>query len=295
MYVLPIFSTVQFFTKERTMVDSISITGLFYYPIKSCKGLQLSHAELDERGIKGDRSFMIVTPEGRFLTQRELPTMARIEPHLDVIAQTMRLTASTMETLTIATTRISTPTTLMFTEVWGDECRSVVQDPHANEWLSSFLGRECRLVTMEQGFKRTVDQEFAICPSDHTGFADGFPMLLISEASLESLNGRLIERGSEAVPMNRFRPNIVVKGAEAFAEDAWSAFSINGVPMHGVKPCGRCIITTIDQEQGVKTGAEPVATLKMFRKSEDGNKILFGQNVIHSAQGTISVGDVLRV
>jgi uncharacterized protein len=280
------------------MLDSISVTGLFYYPVKSCKGWRLDHAELDECGIKGDRSFMVVTPEGRFLTQRELPAMARIEPCLDIaeqmLQQTLQLSAPSMETLEIATTTIGTAATRIQTDVWGDECHAVVQDPRANEWLSGFLGIECRLVTMEQGFKRIVDQEFATSPTDHTGFADGYPMLLISEASLESLNGRLIERSGAPVSMNRFRPNIVVKGADAFAEDSWSAFSINGVPMHGVKPCGRCIMTTVDQEQGVRTGAEPVATLKTFRKSEDGRNILFGQNVIHTAQGTIRLGDVLK-
>jgi uncharacterized protein YcbX len=237
---------------------------------------------------------MVVAHDGRFLTQRELPAMARIEPHLDIAKQTLRLSAPSMETLEIATTAIGTAATRMKTDVWGDECHAVVQDSQANEWFSEFLKKDCRLVTMEQSFKRVVDQDYAIRATDHTGFADGFPMLLISEASLESLNGRLIERGSEPVPMNLFRPNIVVKGAEAFAEDSWNAFTINGVPMHGVKPCGRCIMTTVDQTHGVKTGVEPVATLKTFRKSADGRNILFGQNVIHSEQGSISVGDVLR-
>jgi uncharacterized protein YcbX len=284
------------------MHDSIKITGLFTYPIKSCKGTSLTRAELDERGIAGDRSLMIITPEGRFLTQREFPRMAQIQPVLDKAAQTLTLTANstareslTQETLTIEITNRATSATAMNTVVWGDECRSVVQDPRANEWLSAFLGTECRLVTMEQGFKRLVEKEYAVNPErDHTGFADGFHILLISEESLENLNARLFERGSEEVPMNRFRPNIVVKGTQPFAEDAWRDFRINGVAMRGVKPCGRCIMTTIDQERGVKTGKEPVATLNTFRKSADGRKILFGQNVINTEQGFISVGDRLK-
>lgn len=279
------------------MHDSITVTGLFTYPIKSCKGTVLTRAELDERGIAGDRSLMIVTPEGRFLTQREIPRMAQIQPALDRTSQTLTLKANgeAQEVLTIEITNRATPATLMNTVVWGDECHSVAQDPRANEWLGAFLGTECRLVTMEQGFKRLVDETYAVNPKhDHTGFADGFHILLVSEESLESLNTRLVERGNEAVPMNRFRPNIVVKGTQPFAEDSWRDFRINDVAMRGVKPCGRCIMTTIDQERGEKTGKEPVATLNTFRKSADGKKILFGQNVINVEQGFINIGDRIQ-
>jgi hypothetical protein len=278
---------------KHFMQASITVTGLFYYPIKSCKGIELQSAELDECGIKGDRSLMIVTPEGRFLTQRDIPAMARIQPDLNLATQTLCLSAPTMETLTITISDKGTPENRIKTAVWGTDCDAVVQDSEANEWLSSFLKQECRLVTMEQGFKRIVDQEYATSPTDHTGFADGYNILLASEESLEALNNRLFDRGSGPVPMNRFRPNIVVKGTEAFGEDTWSDFSINSVAMRGVKPCGRCIVTTIDQDNGTRTGKEPVATLNTFRKSADGHKILFGQNVINREQGIINVGDAV--
>lgn len=263
------------------------------YPIKSCKGIALERASLDARGLQGDRSFMITKPDGFFMTQRQFPKMAQIQPTLDLSAETLRLEAPGMEALTITIDHKGTPETLINTEVWGDVCASVVQAKEANEWLSTFLHKECRLVTMQQGFKRIVEQEYATSPHDHTGFADGFHILLVSEESLAALNDRLFERGQEPVPMSRFRPNIVVRGCAAFAEDSWSGFRLNGVQMFGVKPCGRCVMTTIDQETGEKTGTEPLATLNIFRKSEDGKKILFGQNVINTEQGFISLGDAI--
>lgn len=275
-------------------MDSIEVTGLFQYPIKSCKGIELSSAVLDERGIRGDRSLMIVTPEGRFQTQREISRMALVEPYLSDDGKILRLKAPGIEELSVEISDLPTPATQINTEVWGTPCRAVIQAPEVNAWLSSFLGKECRLVTMEHGFKRIVDQEYAVSATDHTGFADGFNILLASEESLEHLNERLFQRGAEPVPMNRFRPNIVVKGIAPFSEDEWSDFSINNVPMRGVKPCGRCIITTTDQATGQRVGNEPIATLNTFRRSADGRKILFGQNVINIGQGIISVGDKVK-
>ena len=268
----------------------ITITGLFYYPIKGCKGWALDSATLSERGIAFDRHFMITTPEGRFLTQREHPKMALIAPRLH--NGTLSLSAPGAETLHLQHTDQGAGKSVV---VWGDSCEAVSQGDEAAEWLSTVLGLKAQLVAMHRDFRRRLDPAYTVRPSDHTGFADGYPMLLVSEASLESLNSRLIETGSEPVPMNRFRPNIVVRGCEAFAEDSWGRFvvknSTGDMAMNGVKPCGRCIVTTIDQENAIKTGAEPIATLKKFRRSADGTKVLFGQNVIHASTGQISVGD----
>jgi hypothetical protein len=272
----------------------ITISGLFYYPIKGCKGWALDAAHLTERGIAFDRHFMLVNSKGRFLTQREFPRMALIEPTL--ANGTLSLSAPNMETLRITHTDEGDVESVV---VWEDTCEAISQGREAAEWLTHFLETDTHLVTMHRDFRRTVDQTYAVRPSDHTGFADGFQMLLASEASLESLNARLIETGSEPVPMNRFRPNIVVKGCDAFAEDDWKRFivhnSAESVEMNGVKPCGRCIVTTVDQAIGTKTGAEPIATLKKFRRSADGTKVLFGQNVIHNSTGTIAVGDRIEL
>jgi hypothetical protein len=272
----------------------ITISGLFYYPIKGCKGWALDAAHLTERGIAFDRHFMLVNSKGRFLTQREFPRMALIEPTL--ANGTLSLSAPNMETLRITHTDEGDVESVV---VWEDTCEAISQGREAAEWLTHFLETDTHLVTMHRDFRRTVDQTYAVRPSDHTGFADGFQMLLASEASLESLNARLIETGSEPVPMNRFRPNIVVKGCDAFAEDDWKRFivhnSAESVEMNGVKPCGRCIVTTVDQAIGTKTGAEPIVTLKKFRRSADGTKVLFGQNVIHNSTGTIAVGDRIEL
>lgn len=272
----------------------ITITGLFYYPIKGCKGWRLDSANLIERGIAFDRHFMIVNPAGRFLTQREYPRMALIEP--TIANDTLTLSAPSMETVRIKHTDEGSAEKVV---VWDDTCDAVSQGREAAEWLSAFLGVDAHLVTMHRDFRRTVDQTYAVRPTDHTGFADGFQMLLASEASLESVNSRLIESGSEPVPMNRFRPNIVVAGCDAFAEDTWKHFNVRNsagdVEMYGVKPCGRCIVTTVDQASGTKTGAEPIATLKKFRRNADGTKVLFGQNVIHRNTGTIAVGDTIEL
>ncbi|MBD1211103.1 MAG: MOSC N-terminal beta barrel domain-containing protein [Ignavibacteria bacterium] len=272
----------------------ITITGLFYYPIKGCKGWRLDSANLIERGIAFDRHFMIVNPDGRFLTQREHPRMALIEP--TIANGTLTLSAAGMEALSLPHTDEGSTEKVV---VWQDTCDAVSQGQEAAEWLSTFLGVDAHLVTMHRDFRRTVDQTYAVRPTDHTGFADGFQMLLASEASLESVNSRLIESGNEPVPMNRFRPNIVVAGCDAFAEDTWKHFNVRNsagdVEMYGVKLCGRCIVTTVDQASGTKTGAEPIATLKKFRRNADGTKVLFGQNVIHRNTGTIAVGDTIEL
>ncbi len=272
----------------------ITISGLFYYPIKGCKGWALDAAHLTERGIAFDRHFMVVNSKGRFLTQREIPRMALIEP--TVANGTLTLSAPSIETLRIMHTNEGDVESVV---VWEDTCEAVSQGREVAEWLTHFLETDAHLVTMHRDFRRTVDQTYAVRPSDHTGFADGFQMLLASEASLENVNSSLIESGSEPVPMNRFRPNIVVKGCDAFAEDTWKHFNVQNsagkVEMHGVKLCGRCIVTTVDQATGTKTGAEPIATLKKFRRNADGTKVLFGQNVIHHNIGTIAVGDTIEL
>lgn len=272
----------------------ITITGLFYYPIKGCKGWRLDSANLIERGIAFDRHFMIVNPDGRFLTQREHPRMALIEP--TIANGTLTLSAAGMETLSLPHTDEGSTEKVV---VWQDACDAVSQGQEAAEWLSTFLGVDAHLVTMHCDFRRTIDQTYAVRPTDHTGFADGFQMLLASEASLESVNSRLIESVNEPVPMDRFRPNIVVAGCDAFAEDTWKHFNVRNsagdVEMYGVKLCGRCIVTTVDQASGTKTGAEPIATLKKFRRNADGTKVLFGQNVIHRNTGTIAVGDTIEL
>jgi uncharacterized protein YcbX len=156
-----------------------------------------------------------------------------------------------------------------------------------SQWFSEFLELSCQLVYMPDNSYRPVNSRYA-SHNQQVSFADGFPFLLISEASLQDLNERL----DQPIPMNRFRPNLVVSGCEAFAEDSWRSIRIGSIPFHVVKPCERCLITTVDQAQGIR-GKEPLQTLAQYRLSN--GKILFGQNLIPAELGTLQVGDSVEI
>jgi len=257
------------------------VTAIYIYPVKSCRGISLTAANLDRWGLEFDRNWMVVDQNGKFLTQRQLHRMALIETALD--DQYLRLNAPGMSELSISL--IDRSGEEVSAVVWHDRVKAIDCGTEAAEWFSSFLGLSCRLVQMHQDFDRPTDPTYT--PTSLSGqvtFADGFPLLLISEASLADLNARL----AEPLPMNRFRPNIVVTGCAAFAEDSWQKMQIGEVLFYGVKPCSRCMITTIDQNTGINA-KEPLLTLASYRF--DRGKIFFGQNLIHAAQGTVHVGD----
>jgi uncharacterized protein YcbX len=259
---------------------AITVTGLYHYPIKSCAGTAIQSAILDPRGIRHDRELMIVDAvTGKFLTQRELPRMALIAPQ--IADGTLSVAAPGNDALTVPI-RASGPTRPVI--IWRDGCAAVDQGDEVARWLSAFLGHECRLVRMANDFVRQVDQTYATGPTDQVGFADGFPCLLISEESLNDLNGRL----DESLPMNRFRPNIVIAGGAPFGEDRVATLRIGEIVFHATKACARCTITTVDQATGT-TGKEPLRTFANFRRAKRG--VLFGQNLVHATTDTINVGD----
>lgn len=272
---------------------TVQVSELWRYPVKSCKGFQSELVHVDARGIIGDRRYLVINEHGRFMTQREYPAMALIEPH--ETGTGLILNAPGKEPLEVQGTQNGERLTVT---IWDDTVEAVTQDPGAAAWLSDYFGAPMQLVQMAAEFSRRVDPYYAVHPSDETSFADGYPLLLISEASLTALNDRLVARGAEPVPMNRFRPNIVVSGCEAFAEDSWKQIRIGTTIFHLVKPCARCIMTTIDQTTGVKA-LEPIPTLKTFRKNADGTKVLFGQNLIHSInpgqEHRIHVGNTVEI
>lgn len=171
--------------------------------------------------------------------------------------------------------------------IWDDLCAARPADAEADRWLSEFLGRECRLVHLPAASRRPVDPAYAGA-GDQVGFADGFPLLLISEASLQDLNGRL----ERALPMVRFRPNLVIRGGEPFQEDRWRRIRIGTIEFRLVKPCSRCIIPTIDPATAERS-AEPLRTLMSYRRR--GNKVYFGQNVLHDGLGTLCEGTPVEV
>ncbi len=273
---------------------SLTVRALVFYPIKSCGGTALAAAEIGPRGIVHDREFMVVDTRGEFRTQRELPRLALIRPRLEnapgdgnaSVGETLHLTAPGMPLLVVPVRRVGEERRVV---VWSDTCRAIDQGDPAARWLTAYLGTDCRLVRLADDFVRRVDSRYAIGAGDHVSFVDGYPLLLASEESLAELNARL----ATPLPMNRFRPNVVVGGSgEPWLEDRVRTLRIGGIVFHVVKPCSRCATTTVDQETA-QTGPEPLATLATFRRR--GTKVFFGQNLIHAGPGVIRVGDAVEV
>ena len=266
------------------------VTGLFIYPVKSCRGISLSHASLDSLGLVGDRRFLIVDADGKFITQRTHLALIQIGTALDSTYLTLshpKLPPLRVP-LTAATDADTPPPVLRSVSVWStrglqaEDC-----GPAANAWISEALGQHAHLVRIGSAFHRPVGDL-----GDATGFADGYPLLVISEASLANLNDRLLERGDDPVPMDRFRPNLVISGSDAFAEDTWPRLRVGDATFRSAGPCARCIVTTTDQLTGART-PEPLRTLATYRRDlVKSANVNFGQNLINeSKSGLIRIGD----
>jgi uncharacterized protein YcbX len=258
------------------------LTELWRFPVKSMRGGRARQLAVDARGLHLDRHWMLVDHQGRFLTQRQLPHMALLNTRLD--GEHLSLWADGGEPLTVACAEDGP---LLDVRVWRDDCRARGVDPLVDAWLSDFLQTDCRLVYLPQEQERTVDPDYARA-GEQVGFADGFPFLLISQASLDDLNARL----DEPVPMQRFRPNLVVDGCEPYAEDAWKRLRIGGMVFRVVKPCSRCIIPTIDPATAQRA-AEPLRTLGAYRRRD--NQVWFGQNLLHEGAGLLEEGMPVEV
>lgn len=256
------------------------------YPIKSLAGISLETATVEDRGLAFDRRWILVDENQRFITQREYPVMASI----DVIIDGGKLRAAKGST-SIEISLEDLPTEVVIAKVWTSSVKSRTYGDEVNQWFSSVLGTKCRLVAMPGDAKRIVNPFYAVRKfKDMVSFADGYPFLLIGQSSLDELNSRL----AVPVPMNRFRPNFVVEGSERFAEDAWKKIRVGDSIFHVVKPCARCVITTVDQTRGEKVGKEPLKTLATYRNKN--GKVLFGQNLIaEGAGGTVKVGDKVQI
>jgi len=255
------------------------IATLIYYPIKACRGVEVEASDVERMGLEHDRRMMVTTPEGGFLTQRDYPKLALVTPTIS--GETLILSAPGMEGYTIPILR-SGPTILA--DIWRSKgVHAIDQGEPAAEWFSDWLGTSVRLVHIAEGYIRKLNQMYAINPDDHTAFADGYPILLVSEESLADLNARM----EVPVPMDRFRPNLVVKGCEPFAEDTWSHIRIGDIELAVVKPCARCLVTTIDKKT-LQKNKEPLKTLASYRRQNGG--AMFGQNVIPLNEGRLRLG-----
>jgi hypothetical protein len=288
----------------------MQLTALFIYPVKSLRGFAVPSAEVDALGFDGDRRFMVIDDQREMLTQRSHPQLAKISTALT--ESSLILSAEGHASLTVArrTPPEFSPTPVTVS-VWGSK-NLIAEDcgPEATQWLSRVIGIPARLVRIGEHFHRPVLYKPAYAPpssaatltssangriaaADIVTFADGYPFLITSEASLGALNDRLIARDEEPVPMDRFRPSLVISGCGAFAEDTWRNFQIGDLTFRAAGPCSRCIMTTTDQLTGERSGPEPLRTLAAFRRDPDQpSAVNFGQNVVHlTKSGTLSVGD----
>lgn len=263
---------------------TFTVSAINIYPVKSLGGISLDTAHLDYAGLDHDRAWMVVKPNGQFITQRTHPQMALV--HTAIQDGQLVLSSFGMDSHTV--TLAAAGMDRLNTEVWGDRVCAFDIGNAAAEWLGQALGEESRLVYFPTSEVRQCDPQRAR-EGDHTRFADGFPLLLLSEASLVDLNSRL----EMPVGMDRFRPNIVIQGCPAFAEDEWRKIEINGLPLRIVDGCARCSVPTVDQTTGVLSGPEPIHTLSTYRERD--GEVYFGVNAVPDREGTISVGDVVKL
>lgn len=256
------------------------VTQLFIYPIKSAHYISVDDAEVNLWGLRDDRRWMVVDESARFLTQREEPRLALVQAK--VTPTGVMLEAPGMPQLLVPFPTVNSGEESVV--VWKDAVKVVVATTQSCNWFTKFLGRPCKLVYMHDPFARSADTAYAR-PGSVVSFADGYPLLLTSEASLNDLNGRM----QAPIPMIRFRPNVVIDGRIPFEEDWWQRIRIGGVIFDVVKPCTRCVITTIDQDSAHNTNTEPLRTLNTFRKKD--GKVYFGENLVPDGPGEIHVGD----
>ncbi|MCU7843481.1 MAG: MOSC domain-containing protein [Candidatus Thiodiazotropha sp. (ex Monitilora ramsayi)] len=258
-------------------MNKLRLSAIYRYPVKSLAGENLQAARVDTFGLENDRRWMVVDPDGEFLTQRELPRMTLIGT--EITGEGLQLQAPGMPSITLE--KPDREGGQIHVRVWNDRCPAQLCADKVHVWLSDFLNRPCRLVHMADETVRQVDPKYAT-QGDRTAFADGFPLLLISQASLDDLNSRL----TDSLPMIRFRPNLVVSGCGPYAEDHWRKIRIGDLTLRVVKPCSRCKITTVDPGTG-ETGSEPLKTLSGYRR--EGNRVFFGQNLVHEGTGELAL------
>lgn len=262
-----------------------TVSEIAVYPVKSCCQLKAESWEVDDFGFAGDRRWVVIDSEtGVFVSQRTHPQMVKMACLPTVSGISLRHDECGELHVPFPEASVTCAAT-----IWDDTCEALDAGEEAAQWCSTVVGKPCRLAYMPDSSFRQVDRRYA-AEGVRASFADGFPFLLISEASLELLNSKL----DESIPMKRFRPNIVVKGCEAHAEDSWKRIRIGGIEFSGVKDCTRCVMTTVDTDTAEKT-KEPLRTLAQYRRT--GKGVIFGQNMIHHSVGQLSVGmdvDVLE-
>ncbi|MGZ4956568.1 MAG: MOSC domain-containing protein [Methylobacter sp.] len=259
------------------------LSGIFIYPVKSLAGISANSWPVTGKGFQHDRKWMIIDNDRQFLSQRKLPKMALIKTALT--NKNLILSAPGMENLSLPIEPVDGH--IINSIIWHDQCDARSVSTEADQWLSDFLKQDCRLVYQPDEVIRPVDPDYAKS-TDKVAFSDGFPFLIISENSLTALNHDM----QLNLPMARFRPNLVISGCPAYAEDSWRKITIDSIDFRLPKPCSRCAIPTIDPETA-QTGKEPLTTLNRTRKWQ--NQVYFGQNALHDQCGQLTVGDAVHI
>lgn len=277
----------------------MNVSEINIYPVKSLGGISLNEAVVEKRGFQFDRRWMMTDKNSEFFTQREFPKMATLS---------ISIKKDCLEISDSANEKIEVPFDfekgeLKKVRVWQSVCDAFVLPENVNQWLSDRLETECQMVYMPDESEREINKFFRQ-HDEIVSFADGYPFLIIGENSLNELNKRLDSK----LPINRFRPNIVVSDSEAFAEDRWKKIQIGKTVFRSTKPCARCVVTTVEQNRGEFEGKEPLKTLADFRQAKDvfpgefesldlnANAVLFGQNLVaENFGGIIKVGDEVKI
>lgn len=281
-------------------VGTAVVAGINIYPVKSCRGIAVTHARVAARGLEfdqaplcaGDREWMIVDDDGRFITQREVPRLALVEVTLDDGALRLSLHGGTA--IEVAT---ATSAGVRDVVVWGSTVPAHDAGAEVAAWLAAALGVSARLVRFDTTHERPCNPQFVGDSGAHTMFADAYPLLVTSDASLAELNAWIAEgpRPDAPLPMNRFRPNLVLSGLPAWDEDHVDTIQIDGVAIRLVKPCTRCVTTTTDQATALRS-IEPLPTLARYRTNDALGGVTFGMNAIVTAGvgRAIAVGSTAR-
>ena len=264
----------------------VQLTGIYIYPVKSVRGVRLEHVTLENGRLPGDRCWILVDENGRFMHQREFPQMARVAAAITPLGISVSTDGLPDLPVSHPDPARTTESRLSHVRLWRRSAPVMHVSREADEWFTEALGVRCRLMAFVPGAPALNVPDYEV----HSSLQDATPFHLTSEDSLADLNGRM----PSPVPMNRFRPNLVVRGAEAYAEDRWKRIAIGENVFRWIKPCTRCVMTMTDQETGVRDRRDPLYTLSTYRRL--GSEVAFGHYLVaDSWSGMLRVGDAVAV
>lgn len=266
-------------------MSKLVVSAIYVYPIKSLGGISLTESLIEERGLQYDRKWVLADNNGIFITQRKYPRLSLLQVRISDDVITVFQKKNPKQNISFGINQQIGEQ--IDVTVWDDLTKGVEVDTAVSKWFSQYMEMEVKLLRMPEQERRNVDPRYAN-NGEIVSFADGYPCLLIGQSSLDELNTKL----EKPVLMDRFRPNIVFTGGEPHVEDGLKDFKIDEISFSAVKPCARCVLVTVDQQHGTKS-PEPLKTLSKYRTLN--NKIMFGQNLIHTGKGMIKIGAEIKI